>query len=148
VDPNPPILAEFLAPYPDAVRETAYTARKILYSRFAPVTEIFYDATQAVCLGFTYTDHERDNFINLAVYAKHVSLIFPYGAQLHDPEGRLKGDGARVRHIRLSSTQDLQDEYLSALIEQSRKSAVIPKDPLPETTIVKSMKGPKKRPMP
>jgi len=146
VDPNPPLPAAFLAPYPDAVRETAAAARKILYARFAPVTEIFYDATQAVCLGFTYTDHERDNFINLAVYAKHVSLIFPYGARLDDPEGRLKGEGTRVRHIRLTGANDLDDPYLSGLIAQAHGRAVVPIDPLPETTIVKSMKGPKRRP--
>jgi len=148
MDPDPPILAEFLAPYPDSVKEVAYASRAILYATFAPVTEIFWDATQAVCLGFTYTNHERDNFINLAVYANHVTLIFPYGAQLKDPEGRLKGAGTRVRHIRLAGADDLEDAYISGLVEQSYRLAIIPKDPLPETIIVKSMKGPKRRPRP
>lgn len=142
MDPRPPALVEFLAPYPDAVQEVAYAARAILYARFAPVSEIFYDATQAVCLGFTYTDHERDNFINLAVYANHVSLIFPYGAQLDDPEGRLKGTGTRARHTRLIGADDLEDRYLTGLISQARNRAVTPADPFPEATIVKSMKGP------
>ncbi len=146
MDPRPPSLVEFLAPYPDAVQEVAYAARAILYDRFAPISEIFYDATQAVCLGFTYTDHERNNFINLAVYANHVSLIFPYGAQLDDPEGRLKGTGTRVHHTRLIGVEDLEDRYLTGLIEQARRRAVTPNEPLPETIIVKSMRGPKRRP--
>lgn len=112
----------------------------------SPVSEIFYDANSAVCAGFVYTDSVRDSFVNFAVYSDHVTLIFQWGVNLGDPEGRLKGGGNQVRHIRLVGMETLKDPYVVGLIEQASDQAKRPNGPIKPQTIVKVMKGIKRRP--
>ncbi len=144
---EPKELIEFLQPYPAHVREFALAGRLFLLEKLWPVTEIYYDAVQAVCSGFTYTGEVRDNFVNLAVYSNHVTLIFPFGAELSDPDGRLKGNGTRVRNLRLSGMETLHDPYILELIRQSSEIAPRPLDPVEPGVVVKVMKGNKKRPV-
>src|SRR5579862_1866766 len=108
MEERPRELVEFLAPYPEDVRNLCLEGRMVLLEMLAPVTELFYDATTAVCAGFTYTHKPADNFVNLAVYSDHVTLVFAWGARLSDPEGRLKGSGNQVRHLRLSGVDTLR----------------------------------------
>ncbi len=143
---EPTKLIEFLAPYPPAVQAATLAARLRLIEIIGPSNEIFWDATQAVCSGFCFTHNTSDNFINLAVYPKHVTLIFPWGARLEDPEGRLRGDGSRVRNLRLTEPGMLEDPYFLRLIEDSIAMAKRPPAPLELIQIVKVMRGPKKRP--
>ena len=145
---EPADLVEFLAPYPDHVQQLTLDGRTVLLEMLYPVSEIFYDAMSAVCSGFTYTGIVRDSFVNLAVYADHVTLIFSYGVQLHDPESRLKGGGTRVRHIRLTGLQTLKDPYVVQLVKQAAEQAVRPLEPIEPRTVVKVMSGPKRRPKP
>jgi hypothetical protein len=141
-------LIEFLAPYPPEVQELALQGRKRLLELVGPASEIFWDATQAVCAGFTYTAKVSDNFVNLAVYPKHVTLIFPNGARQQDPEARLGGEGSRVRHIRLASIDTLSDPYVVDQIEQAKAIAPRPATPIDYVVHVKVMNGPKRRPKP
>ena len=139
-------LHQFLSPYPPEVQDLALRSRDLLRERLWPVSEIFWDATQAVCLGFTFTHSTADNFFNLAVYAKHVTLIFPTGATLADPEGRLRGEGTRVRNMRLTSIEMFDDPYVWSLIGESAERGKRPPTPVEPIIIVKVMNGPKKRP--
>ena len=143
---DPVELREFLTPYPLEVQDLALSARALLLDLLSPVSEIHYDAISAVCAGYTYTEKVTDNFFNLAVYGGHVTLIFPWGAKLHDPERRLKGDGSRVRNIRLTNLEMLKDPYVLDLIDQASAMAVRPAVPIVHRVIVKVMKGPKRRP--
>ena len=143
---EPTKLIEFLAPYPPEVQRVTLAARLRLIEIIGPSSEIFWDATQAVCSGFCFTHNASDNFINLAVYAKHVTLIFPWGARLEDPEGRLKGEGSRVRNIRLIDLGLLEDPYVVRLIRDSIAMGKRPETELEPIQIVKVMQGAKRRP--
>ncbi|MBS1718168.1 MAG: DUF1801 domain-containing protein [Armatimonadetes bacterium] len=146
---RPEVLLEFLAPYPPEVQELTLAARIRLLEILPPdPCDIFWDATQAVCVGFTYTGNTTHNVVNLAVYANHVSLIFPWGVKLRDPEGRLRGEGNQVRNIRVPTLEALSDPYIAELIQQAVDIAVMPEHPVPAEPIVKVMKGPKRRPKP
>jgi hypothetical protein len=145
---EPVELIEFLAPYPPEVQELALAARLRLLDLLGPISEIFYDAMSAVCSGFTFTGEVRDNFVNLAVYSDHVTLIFPHGAKLEDPLQRLKGTGTQVRHIRLVGLETLADPYVVDLIRKAEAMAPRPAEPVEPRTVVKVMKGPKRRPKP
>lgn len=144
--PEPTALIEFLAPYPPEVQQLTLNGREFLYRMLSPVNEIFYDANSAVCAGFLYTDSARDSFVNFAVYSNHVTLIFQWGVNLDDPECRLKGSGNRIRHIRLSGMDTLQDPYIIKLVQQASSQAKRPNGPIEPQTIVKIMKGIKRRP--
>ena len=139
-------LVEFLAPYPEGVQEQALRCRETLLRLLWPVTELHFDATAAVCAGFSYTPKTRDIFVNIAVYGDHVTLVFGWGAKLDDPERRLKGQGNQVRHIRLKSEQTLHDPYIEELILQASALAAGREDPSPPSRVIKIYDGPKRRP--
>jgi hypothetical protein len=144
---EPTELIQFLAPYPPHVQAIALEARLRLHELVGPAGDLFYDATAAVCSGFCYTDKPADNFVNLAVYSDHVTLIFAWGARLIDPEMRLKGEGSRVRHIRLAGIDTLRDAYVVDLIRQAASQAVRPDVPIEPIKYVKVYRGKKRRPL-
>jgi hypothetical protein len=144
--PEPTALVEFLAPYPPEVHALTLAARLRLHQLVGPASDLFFDATSAVCSGFSYTGEPRDNFINLAVYAKHVTLIFPWGVRLADPGRRLKGEGNQVRNLRLRGLTTLDDPYVVDLIRQAAEAAPRPAIPIDPLVYVKVYTGPKRRP--
>lgn len=148
MSPAPTDLIGFLAPYPQQVQALALEGRQELLDLLAPVTELHYDATSAVCAGFCYTDNARDNFVNLAVYANHVTLVFAWGVHLADPDGLLKGSGHQVRHLRLMGIETLRDPGVVDLIRQAANNATRMSGEFKPATIVKVYSGPKRRPTP
>lgn len=143
---EPTELVEFLAPYPPEVQSLTLAARLRLHELIGPASDLFFDATAAVCAGFSYTGRARDNIVNLAVYAQHVTLIFPNGANLEDPANRLKGEGGRVRNIRLAGIETLHDAYVVNLILEASRQAARPEEPMKPVKFVKVYNGPKRRP--
>jgi hypothetical protein len=140
-------LTSFLAPYPPEVRALVLDGRQFLLDLLFPVNEFHYDATTAVCAGFGYTEKVREVFVNLAAFSKHVTLVFQWGARLDDSEKRLLGEGAQVRHIRLTKGVDtLRDPYVVELIRQAAGIAAHAPEPFNPTVIVKVYAGPKRRP--
>jgi len=74
-------------------------------------------------LGFC-PDERASNAINsIAVYSKWINLYFFEGDTLPDPEGLLKGSGTMVRHIRLTSPDDVDRPAVKALMAEALKRA-------------------------
>jgi hypothetical protein len=141
-------LARFLAPYPPEVRRTMREGRARLKARFPLATELLYDATSAVCVGFAYTGDVKGLFVNLAAYPGHVTLVFAWGVKLKDPRGLLRGEGKQVRHLRLAGSEDLGQPDVVALLGQAEANAPRPPAPLAPGRVVKVYAGPKRRPRP
>lgn len=146
--PEPPELVEFLAPYPASTQELARGLRQKLVNILPPCIEIVWDATNAVGPSYGFTEKNADHFVHLPVYTKYVNIGFTLGAFLDDPEGRLKGSGAKIRHIKLTRVEDLDDPYLQGLVRQAVESAVQGPEPVEARSIVRVMDGPKRRPKP
>ena len=62
-----------------------------------------------------------EHFCYLAPFKKHLNLGFFYGADLPDPQGLLEGAGKDLRHIKIRSTEQLQQPAVRALIEQASR---------------------------
>lgn len=144
--PLPPEYLQFLAPYPAATQELAVACREALIAMLPDCVEVLWDATNTVGMGYGFTEKTRDHFIHLPAYTKYVNLGFAFGSSLDDPEGRLQGTGARIRHIRISRVEDLHDPYVQDLVRQAVDSAPRPATPEPARTVVRVMEGPKRRP--
>ncbi|MCW5944052.1 MAG: DUF1801 domain-containing protein [Fimbriimonadaceae bacterium] len=138
----------FLGPYPPTTQELARALRARLVEMLPPCVETVWDATNAVGVAYGFTEHNRDHFIHLPVYTKYVNLGFSQGASLNDPEGRLVGTGARIRHVKLTRAEDLDDPYLQDLVRQAWESALRPAVPVEPRTLIRVMDGPKRRPKP
>lgn len=144
--PEPPEYVEFLAPYPTATQALARGLRAKIVELLPPCIETVWDATNAVGVAYGFTERNADHFIHLPAYTKYVNLGFSFGASLNDPAGRLKGTGARIRHLRMDRVEDLDDPYVLGLIRQAIETAPRPEGEVEPRTIIRVMDGPKRRP--
>jgi hypothetical protein len=144
----PAPLVTFLAPYPPEVRKLFLAGRSLLLRRLRPVVELHYDATSAVGAGFSYTGDLKGLFVNFAAFSNHVTLVFMWGVKLKDREGRLRGEGKRVRHMRLAGLETLRDPYVLDLVDQAAANAPRPEGKVKPSIVVKVYQGKKRRPGP
>ena len=69
-----------------------------------------------------------------------VTLCFLWRQDLADPHGLLKGEGSRVRNVRLHTPEALDDPRIDALIAEALDKADRPIDPAaPQRLIIKSI---------
>jgi hypothetical protein len=115
-------LLEFLAAYdPHLVNLTLATRALVLEE--APEAVESLSRGYAVAIGFSFTGKPlKDGFCHIATYSTRVNLGFNRGALLADPNRLLAGDGKMIRHITISSPEDLERphirRFLRAAIEQ------------------------------
>jgi hypothetical protein len=109
--------------------DTAALARALLAKmrgRLPGATLLVYDNYNALAIGFGATDKASKAVLSLAVYPRWVNLFFLHAAGLPDPQGLLKGEGNKVRHVRLLGAEGFDDPAIEALIAH----AVARSDPL------------------
>ncbi len=144
--PEPPEYADFLTPYPASTIALSRELRRKLVKILPPCVETIWDAVNTVGPSYGFTEKNADHFIHLPTYTKYVNIGFSQGALLDDPEGRLQGNGARIRHIKLTRAEDLDDPYILDLIRQAVDLAFQGHDPVEPRSIIRIMDGPKRRP--
>ena len=77
---------------------------------------------------------------------KWVTLCFLWGKALPDPHAMLKGEGSRVRNVRLHEAAAFDDPRIQALIDAALEQTDWPIDPAaPQRLIIKSISA-KQRP--
>lgn len=115
-------------------------------SRIPGAQIIVYDNYNSLAIGFGPSDKAGQAILSLAVMPRWVTLCFLWGKGLADPHGLLKGEGSRVRHVRLMTPEALDDPRIDALIAAALAQADVPIDASgPQRLIVKSISA-KQRP--
>ena len=112
------LLADYL---PEIARLMAQTRRK-LRARVPHGFELLYDSYNGVGIGYGATQSYSSPVVSLLAYPRWVTLFFLYGAALEDPHRLLQGTGRRVRSIRVTSADVLDDPRVGALLEQALHS--------------------------
>jgi hypothetical protein len=105
-----------------------------------------YDNYNALAIGFGAGDRVQDVILSLAVMPRWVTLCFTWGVHLADPHGLLRGDGSRVRHVRLLADDALEDSRIDALIADALDKADRPIDPSQPHRLVIKMVSARQRP--
>lgn len=101
---------------------------KTMRERLPGAVEMVYDKSNSLVIGFC-PDARASNVINsIAVYTNWINLYFFEGDSLPDPEGVLKGTGTMVRHIRITTTADLDRPAVKAVMAEARSRADPPLD--------------------
>ena len=118
----------FLAKYTAEVEAQARRAVERMQRRIPGAAILVYDNYNALAIGFGPTDKASAAVLSLAVFPRWVTLCFLQGSALTDPEGLMKGTGTRVRHIRLTSPEMLDDPRVDGLIAQAVQRAEPPFD--------------------
>jgi hypothetical protein len=57
----------------------------------------------------------------MKAYPKHVDIGFWRGTEMDDPKKVLTGDGERMRHIKITSVDDIPTDALRELVKQAVK---------------------------
>jgi hypothetical protein len=102
-------LAALLGNYDPAVVKVATAALAAMRRRLPGAYELVYD-THALAIGFAPSEKTGAAVFSIVLFPRWVSLFFLRGATLPDPDGRLRGGGARVRHVRLERGAATLDE--------------------------------------
>jgi hypothetical protein len=138
-------LDTFLGRFTPEVEGLARRLLARMRARLPSATIMVYDNYNALAIGFAPGEKASQAVLSLAVYPRWVNLFFLQGATLPDPDGMLKGEGSRVRHIRLHDEGPLDDPRIEALIDEAVARAEPPFDPDSGQRLVIKMALPKRR---
>ena len=116
-------IEQFLSKYTPEMVAAGKAARTRMRERIPGGVEFVYDNYNALVFGFGPNDRPSDAVLSLALMPKWVTLCFLKGAKLDDPKKLLRGSGTTVRNVRLGKVDDLDDPYISDLIERSIQAA-------------------------
>jgi hypothetical protein len=137
---------EQLAALGGQTEELALSVRTMVLEEAADASEIRYEVANAVSIGYSFTGRPGDLFLHIAAYASWVNLGFNEGAALADPARILRGEGMKIRYIRISSLADLERPFVRRFVQQAATAARKPVAVDPRT-VVKALKERKgKRP--
>ena len=123
----PEALDQFLSRYDDLPRRLAIGLRNVVVRELAPCHEYIFTMRSKIVL--VYSASERviaDGICNIGVFRRHVTLTFVEGVDLSDPGQSLRGSGKTMRHLRISSVDDLERQDLRAFLQQARRLAGLP----------------------
>jgi hypothetical protein len=110
-------LAAFLAKYSPEVADEARKAIARLRRRVPGAHVLVYDNYNALAVGFSPTERASDTICSIAVFPRWVSLFLMRGADLPDPERRLRGGGKIARHVVLDSAGTLEEPAIATLLK-------------------------------
>jgi len=121
--------------------------RQIVLREIPSVSETVNDVSYAVTVGFTFSGRFKEVFCYVVAYSSYVNLGFARGAELPDPDRRLKGTGKLHRHIRIEAQADLDDPEVRRLIHLAADRAEIGGGPVAwkPTVVVKESAVRKRR---
>ena len=103
-----PAVVTYIQSAPEHFRLVMLKIRELIY-------EIVPDATEAIKWS-TPVFSRRDNICSLSTYKNHVTFAFFNGLMLHDPNGELLGSGDKMRHIKLRSLDELDEDQVKKWI--------------------------------
>ncbi|MBI1780715.1 MAG: DUF1801 domain-containing protein [Sphingobacteriales bacterium] len=143
-------LLKFLKPFDKEVQEIALKLREFVLDIFPDTNELIYDNYNALAIGYSLSDKQKEMFCHIAVYSKYVNIGFDRGVDLDDPKQILKGTGNRIRHITVTDFETFQKSYVNKLLKQAHKLTLATLDKKIQIiigqSIVKSISANKKRP--
>jgi hypothetical protein len=136
----------FLAKFTPAVDALAHDLIARMRARLPGAAIIVYDNYNALAIGFGPTEKPSHAILSLAVMPRWVTLCFLHGVGLPDPHGLLRGEGTRVRHVRLHEPTAIDDPRIEALIAAAVARAEPPFDPAAGQRLVIKSVSAKQRP--
>jgi len=139
-------LEHFLDKYEAVIAARARACIAGLRRRLPTATEVVYDNYNALVIGFGPSERASEAIFSIAVYPRWVTLFFLQGANLPDPEGLLRGHGAKVRHIVLNDAKELKTPPVEALISAGLAAAKKALDPKAKRSLVIKSVSLKQRP--
>src|SRR3954471_13490204 len=139
-------LEVFFAKFEPGVAAQARSLLGMMRARIPGAQVLVYDNYNALAIGFGPSDKAGQAVLSLAVFPKWVTLCFLRGKGLPDPSGLLKGEGSRVRHVRLDPPERLDLPEVQALISEALARAEPPFDSAAQPRLIIKSISAKQRP--
>ena len=139
-------LETFIAKFGDDVAAAARFLLARMRARIPGAQVLVYDNYNALAIGFGPSDKAGQAVLSLAVFPRWVTLCFLNGKGLPDPAGLLKGEGSRVRHVRLDPPERLDAPEVQALIDAALAGTEPPFDSGAEGRLIVKSISAKQRP--
>ncbi len=98
-----------------ALLEVALAARALVFDVYPETVEVVW-ADQGTAGYGVGPKKMTEQFTWLAPFSKHLVFGFYLGAQLPDPAGLLEGTGAKMRHVKVRTLDDVARPELRALV--------------------------------
>lgn len=136
----------FISSYNPEIQSQLRVCRDKLRVRFRRGYELVYDNYNALAFGYGASEKSSGAIVSLVAYPRWVTVFFLDGANLDDPEKRLKGTGRKVRSIRLAGPETIDEPAVQTLLDQALAPAADALAGAPKLkTLVKSVSA-KQRP--
>lgn len=107
---------DLLSITPDDFKDAARALRALIQSVHPETVEVVRMGDRAATYGIG-PKKMKEGYVYIMPHKNWVNLGFYQGASLPDPNGLLEGTGKSLRHIKIKSLEDLQQQGVSALIE-------------------------------
>lgn len=115
---------EILSKADPQIQELANRTRSLVHEIMPDVTEVVWTKQNIISFGVG-PKKMSEHFCYIGIFKAHINLGFYYGADLQDPHHLLEGTGKLMRHIKITSTQQIDDPSLQALVQSA--SEYLPK---------------------
>lgn len=107
------------------IQDLALATRQLIFSVLPRAVEVVWTAQKIAGYG-TGKKKKTEHFSWIMPTKNHVTLGFNYGAELPDPKTLLEGSGKLYRHIKIKTTEDLNNPDVIALLKFSTTYRVPP----------------------
>ncbi len=98
------------------VQDLAWRARAVITDVYRRIVEVPWPNQNVIGYGVgprTMSEH----FCYIALHRDHINLGFNYGSELPDPAHLLGGPGKLLRHVKITTPDDLDHPALRHLLE-------------------------------
>jgi hypothetical protein len=120
-------LASFIAKFTPSMAKEGRAALARMRALVPGATELVYDNWNGLVVGFGPSARASEAVVSILMTSTHVTLCFIQdGPSLPDPEGLLKGSGNVVRHLRLTSSRDLDEPAVRTLVKTAVARSDVP----------------------
>jgi hypothetical protein len=109
---------EILGQFDYEVQELARAAKGLISEVYPDVVEVPWVKQKIIGYGVG-PKKMSEHFCYLALFKSRINLGFYYGAELPDPDGLLEGTGKLLRHVKISSLEQLKNPSLQEILKVS-----------------------------
>lgn len=107
-------IATLLDKYPDAIKELAFDAQRLLLATLPGVEETV--DLPAKMLAYGYGSKYADSICTIILSQKGIKIGFYKGTELPDPKGLLEGSGKVHKYVQINKPEDTKNPALKALL--------------------------------
>lgn len=105
-------VTEYIQSLPSPQSEICQSLRELVLGNFPELREDFK-------YNYPAYYYERQRICSTGGFKHHANLELDFGAHLEDSKGRIEGVGKNIRHIKIRSLEEIDENYFVDLIRQS-----------------------------